>query len=348
MIRFLLIQTLIVVSSLTLTAQIDSSADLSPAPASIYETEAWKKLKPGSVYQGSLKLNSAVNNNWPLQWMIEGEHIAFTTVPEGWARKKYFGKQQTPRIYDPQQYLTETDREVLLDILKKHEEYSMIPIHLCIFGEGQRTEHISPELVSRSFLGNENAALMYYFVGDAKATIGFVNAKQKAPVKPDAKPLLDSFLVKAMFSKAGAHAASLKTDPKETMYATVAEVSRRMYWIEQELGLVKSADLLLDDHEPEAEEEEKPSTLDNLWQQLGGSKQNFTFFSVGILVAIGFILMATFLMIYRRIKVYHFPLYEGPKRLGAEFGASVGRVVRFKSAMQAPQDQKKQLDDSEL
>jgi len=323
-------------------------------PDPILSTEKWKKLKPGKVYQGYLKLNTDWSNNWPLVWQLKGDNLKLHKLHDGWMRKNYFRTQKS-RIHDPQGYLTNIQKDVLADILKNHEKVSQLPIHLFIFGAGQQFVSMDAQKAGEEFLKKPNSTLMYYFMGDSKATTGYV--KTKTPPKipgssekdEDVKPLLDPFLVKTMFTKAGTHAATQNQDPSETLYATVAEVSRRMYWIEQELGLVTPSENTLDDTSKEDEvEEDEPSMIDKLWEQLGGNKQNLLYLGSGILIALLFIVSAFILMIYRRLKVYQFPSYSDSTRLAAEYGAGVSEVVAFKDARVSLSDQKKRIEDSEI
>jgi len=321
-------------------------------PDPILASEEWLELPPGEVYRGYFKLPTVFQNNWPLSWQLKGDHIQLHKLHQAWFQQYYFNSTQQSRIYDPQGYLSQIEKEVLEDILKNHEKVSKLPIHLFILGAGQQLFGFDVVQAGQTFLQRPNSALMFYYMDQPKVTTGYVKtfAAPKIPGnEEDEKPLLDPFLVKTMFTKAGIHAAGMNQDTAETLYATVSEVSRRMYWIEHELGLVTPTELEPEESPSDKEEQEvELSVIEKFWAQLGGNKQNLLFLGSGILLAMLLMIAAFILMSYRRVKSYHFPNYTGPTRLKAQYGAGVSEVVAFKDPRVSLSDQKKRIEDSEL
>lgn len=321
-------------------------------PDPVLASEEWQKVQPGEVYQGYLKLSTAWQNNWPMSWQLRGESIELKKLPENWFKKNYYHGSEESGIHDPQSYLSKIEKDELEGILRNHEKVSQLPISLLIMGSGENLSDVEVKGLGENFLKKPNTTLMVYYMNEPKATTGYV--KTLAPAKipgneEEAKPLLDPFLVKTMFTKAGIHAAGMNQESSETLYATVAEVSRRMYWIEQELGLVIPTEVEGVEVTVEVNEvEDEGSVVDKLWEQLGGNEQNLLYLGSGVVVAVLLTFVALGLMFYCRIKSYEFPSYTGSTRLKAKYGAGVSEVVAFKDARVSLSDQKRQIEDGEL
>ena len=323
-------------------------------PDPILSSEEWRSLKPGQIYQGYLKLNSKWNNNWPLSWQLKGDNLKLSNLHDEWVRESYFKRSHKSSAHDPQGFLTSVEKDVLTDLLKNHDKVSLLPIHLFIFGADQQLVNMDAKVAGEEFLKTPNSTLMYYFIGDARATTGYVKTKklQELPGSDDGdkepKPLLDPFLVQTMFTKAGIHASTLDEDPTESLYTTVAEVSKRMYWIEQKLGLVIPSEPLMEEiQDVVSAEADEPSTIDKVWEQLGGNKQSLLYLGSGILIALLLIISAVVIIIYRRIRKYQFPDYNDSIRLAAKYGAGVSEVLAFKDARVSISDQKKRIEAGE-
>ncbi len=303
------------------------------------------KLKPGEARRGLWQLDSTFCQLWPMNWLGQKDYVLFSELaelPQSWVKSAYFKEPKTNRVYDPQDYLSAIEEDVIVDLLKNHSSLSQLPMSVYIFGNGQRVGKLTPQAVCEHFFADENAVVMFYFIDDPRATQGFMKLNKSLKTKE-----LDEFLVKTLFVKAGAHADSLQVDEKEAMYATIADVSQRMYWIENDLGIVKQSAVVVDDYKEKVVEKE-PSMMDKLWGHFGGSKENLAYFTGGVIIATLLILFAIVLQIFRRVKVYRFPEYKGARRLGGEYGAGIGEVLAFSDPKQSLLEQKKQIKDSEL
>jgi len=288
----------------------------------------------------------------PFSFDFDRDYLELKKLDDGWVKEYYFTNGADTSIHDPQSYLSGVEKEVLVEMLKRHSEVSQVTIHLFIMGAGQTLGKGSVERLAKDFLKEENSALMFYFIGDSKLTKGYIRAKGDPVGDDKGKPFLDPFIVSTMFSKAGLHAETLKLEKNDALYATLDEVSKRMYWIEQELGLVTAFKVQLENKEveevDEQEEVEASSYVAQLWEQLGGSKSSLSYLKKGGVVAVVLLITALILMIYRSKKLIKFPSYSGPSRLSAEYGAGVAEVVKFKDARVSLADQKKRIKLSDV
>jgi len=335
-------------------------------PDPIYATAGWKQAKIGEMYHGYMKLSAEWVRGFPNVFLWEEcgqegaramklEKVSDAIFPNLYRRNRGLELKEgnlASQILDPQGYLNEEEEAMVIEVLRSHEQLSRVPIDLFVFGSEQQLETMTPQKVGEQYLDKRNTALMYYFMGDARATSGYVNGG----VDEEGESLLDAYQVKNMYTKAGIYAAGLNQGRVEDLCATVTEVSRRMYWIEQELGLTTPLDIDAYEQEVAEVKVKKPSRLTKYWGTLKDSIGKYVggdARAVFVVVAILSLLVVVscfkvFKAIYIRVNQVTFPEYNGPTRLGADYGAGVSEIIEFKDARISLSEQKRKLRSDEI
>ncbi len=246
---------------------------------------------------------------------------------------KYFKSSHESYLIDPQRLLSKQhylDREGFLEY---HAHDSKIEIKMYLFDALQEIPqpYTLQKLVSERYADGDLTAVVFYFLGNPSRNLLAFGGKGASEIPPEeVQKILHSAKVKAME----------KSDPSIQIESFIVQLSIKLYWLEQSFAKTATTQAVPDTPKPAAPPPPPaPGALAKvkpylLYIVVGG---------MGVLISL--LSAAAAWVLWRRSRIYHFPVLEIPKRLGANYAAGVGAVIAFHDRLGSPSNQRDQVPD---
>lgn len=264
---------------------------------------------------------------------VEGtEQLSRNSEISGAYIERYFGKRPDGSLIDPQQLLSMQERMDMNYALKTHTDDSDVPMFVYLFDAEQRvTESYSQQNVYDSVFkeNKEPVVLVYYFIGSPERSEFLLagGASSKVP----------QWQVRELLWNA-AHKAREKSDSFDQLDGFVAQLSMRLFWIEE---ILRDLVVVTPVSGPVDVAKKVDPRAEKLVGLLDGPvRSHFVQFLTWSLPGVALIGLITFYLFRRRL---YFPENPSAARLGGEVGAMCGGVLSYKNRRQPPSEQRSQF-----
>ncbi|MFK7909606.1 MAG: hypothetical protein AB8F34_03295 [Akkermansiaceae bacterium] len=248
----------------------------------------------------------------------------------------YFRAFPENYLVDPQRLLTMQETQDRVGFLDYHAQDSEIDIRLYLFDAQQQIpEPYSLNQVAKNlYRDSPLTAVVFCFVGDPSRTIlAFGGRGAEHVTQQENTRILDSARIKSLES----------SDTSAQVEAFIVQLSISLYWLEKSLEDIKIAAI------PPVEEPErsaagsKKSSTPGL---LSHVKPSMIYIAISVSsFLVSLIAIAMIWYLWRKNKKYCFPVFELPRRLGADYGAGVGAVIGYRDTFGSPSHQRDQVPD---
>jgi len=238
-------------------------------------------------------------------------------------------------LHDPQGILNEEQSKIILNLITNHSEKSKIPIMLFLFKQNQEiplTESTIHTRLNKIFV-DKDQLLVFYYYGNALKSNGHLLLKDEDEL------LTNNWEIDEMFLKS-ARDASVLSDNFDQLESYVRELSKRSFWIES-----KFTKILPTEETPI----EQPSVKKKTDTKLKYIQTLLNEYFLSILA--GFIVIIVGIWYYlwnRKWRKYVLPLKEMPRRLGAEYGATISTPLEFSDVKVSLSDQRSKARSKDL
>ena len=248
----------------------------------------------------------------------------------------YFAERPDEYLIDPQQLLSRQEAIETKGFLDYHTADSEIDIRLYLFDAKQiiPSEYSLVHLAQEVYGDSHLTAVVFCFLGDPsrnRLAFGGQGAEHISGLRQ--RRMLESSLLRAME----------KSELASQVDAFVAEMSIKLYWMEQD-GIAS------DDKEVAVTgETEIPFSFHagKVSLQSPSFIEQVKFHQVHILLGLGSSLLTILgtgglWMQWNRTRRHHFQVLEIPRRLGADYAAGVGAVISFHNKYGSPANQQEE------
>lgn len=266
------------------------------------------------------------------------------SLPERWIAD-YFHRKHESYLIDPQRLLTNQETLDREGFLKYYAEGAELSVRLYLFDAKQQipSSYSLHRLVEAQYAEGPLTAVVFYFLGNP--------ARNELLFGGEGADGLDAIQLRKMLDRARVQALE-KSDPGSQMDAFMVQLSISMYWLEHSINQAKAeleAEALLFERRLKSdpgvgvEKEMAPDRHDLmvLWDEWKGYLAYGLVGGAGVL-AVVLVLLKLFLM-WSHSRRFRFPVLEHPPRLGADYAAGVGAVLRFYDKLDSPSAQKDEL-----
>lgn len=261
------------------------------------------------------------------------ELLSSTSEISGEYLIRYFGKKPDVSLIDPQQVLSMQERMDMKYALQTHIDDSDVPMYVYLFDTDQRVpESYSPQNVYNKVFNEseEPVVLVYYYIGAPERSEFLLagGASSKVP----------QWQVRELLWNA-AHKAREKSDRFDQLDGFVAQLSMRLFWIEEILrdlvvaGPVVAVTDVAVKVDPRAEK--IASLID------GPVKSHFQRILPWCLSGV---LLIALIALYLFRRTLYFPENPTSSRLGGRVGAMSGGVLSYRNRRQPPSEQRSQFE----
>jgi len=254
----------------------------------------------------------------------------------------YFLSYPEDYLVDPQRLLSmqeALDRKVFLEY---HADDSELDMRMYLFDENQKIPdpYTIEWLCRERYADGPLTAVVFCYLGDPRRSQLAFGGEGAAEVSPrQVRRMLESTKIKAME----------KSDPAAQLEAFIVQLSIRLYWLEKERGESRAV--------AAANEDDAANGLSLYFEAHSGGDsmilrgdepiamiKAYSGYMVagllGLLSLSGGIWLGWSL--WSRTRIYHFPVFDPPERLGAKYAAGVGAVLAFHSELGSPSNQRSQ------
>lgn len=251
----------------------------------------------------------------------------------GSLQSAYFSKRPSALLHDPQKLLGKSDADKQLEFLRYHAGDSSIDLQIYLFkgDEILAGDFDGEALVDRLFTGGRPAAVAFYFLGQPK--------RAQLHLSPD----LDEAVPDAR-RRASLQSAIAKADEDTTAVGQLekfaVQMTLQIYWMEKLLEqhrLRPPAVVAAVPQTPAQEKEQRDAGF--LEAGLEGLRRE----SRPLIAAAAGLLVLLILMLalrWRRSRI-RFVDVGMAARLGGNYGAHCGSIIRFASATRSPSRQRR-------
>ena len=332
--------------------------------------EELKALKKGEIIAGAdILVDGYVDNTLPLI-APEPEVAPLETsesdsdydpaiIPVEYL-EKYFAHSSKHYLIDPQKLLGKQERIDREGFLDYHAKDSAIDIKIYLFDALQQipASYSIEKLVKKRYEKTPLTAVVFYFLGDPSRNQLVFGGEGASEIDANTvRKMLESARLKAME----------RSEPSAQLEAFIIQLSIRLFWLEKEqaelAGQVVEAKVQEDAKavpEPEkvvdppvlapkkaTERHKKPHTIPEIEPSLFLKlKPYIPYICVGISgLTLSVIALLMTVILWKRGRIYRFPVFEVPCRLGADYAAGVGAVIAFHSNVGSPSSQRDQVPD---
>ncbi len=242
---------------------------------------------------------------------------------ERW-EKDYMRKPEKFLI-DPQKTLSRQEYRDQLSFLKYHDSDSSVKFYVYLFdGSQQIPNHINGVSLWKQHFSKEGpVVLLFYFMGNPSRSEFFASPDlMKSVGKSERARALESAVRHAL----------VKSHPVDQLDGFCEQMSHRIYWMEKalEAGVVAPPD-----------EEAKGSSLPTAQQWLMSSREWWHRWRRLAIISLGSLSCLMLLFWWRHSRRrYRLPVFDVPRRLGGDHGASVGAVISYSNRYLSAQAQR--------
>ena len=256
----------------------------------------------------------------------------------------YFVTQPRSYLVDPQRLLSKQESLDREGFLEYHANDSELDIRMYLFDAQQQIPepYTIQNLCRDRYAGEPLTAVVFCYLGDPSRTeIGFGGDGAAEISTSERRKMLESAMIKAME----------KSDPSMQLESFIVQLSIRLYWLERE-RIKKRALAAAENDLTGSDRGEESASLaggqpDKPEAGPAAMVRTYTLFIVAGLL--GFISLCVGLWLawstWMRSRRYHFPVFEVPERLGANYAAGVGAVIAFHRKLGSPSSQRDQVPD---
>ena len=265
-----------------------------------------------------------------------GDEEPALLVPERFV-DAYFAERPSGFLVDPQGLLDRAARREMEEFLDYHASDSKIDLHLYVFGGDQEIprEVREEDVVERFHSEGKPSLVVFYYHGrPARTAVDLSLAVMGDGVLVEMRRALQSSI----------QAAQEKVSPGDQLMAFCVQMSIRLYWFEQVVGLAEGGEGLaviappVDEAEVPVEQGKVVAAgkFDALWKQ----------WSLPLGVFGGTVLISILGIVVAKLRArYRFPEFEVAGRLGGSHGAGIGAVIGFGDTTQSPSTQRAEVKD---
>ncbi len=266
------------------------------------------------------------------------EELAEPQTPPGMIHQKYltayFGERPKSFLVDPQGLLSEADQRSREAFLSYHAADSAIDLFVYIFGQDQQIpdDVREEEITERFFTEGKPAVVVFYYLGMPQRTTFYISPRLTGAVSyAEQRRAFESALMMAFQT----------VDPAKQLEAFMLQMSIRVYWIEQLLGIGEK-------------QISDPSITMPVVSPAKVAKPNFIKTQIALLVpylwqiaaAVVVLIACSGAIYWRRARMtFCFPEFEVEPRLGGAHAAGIGAVISFSNRAQPPASQRNQVPD---
>lgn len=235
-------------------------------------------------------------------------------------------------VIDPQNLLSAEKREQQEAFLAYHASDSQIDVRVMLLASGQGLPAgVNAEfLIDNYFDQSREMCLGVYFYGEPeRSEIAYSRGLRRSAGSGAAADTVSNLLVEVR---------SLP-DPKRQFEEFCKQLSMRIYWLEEDVGLLQDATPIA--LSPTLKEPVFDDQVGSVFHKVTRSKPfviTASLFIVGAFAVLGWWLR-------RRSVKFRFPDQIVEERLGGPFGAGIGAVVHFGSTTESPTLQRDRVPD---
>ena len=246
------------------------------------------------------------------------------------------GLEITNGLHDPQEILSEEQSNIIKKLIAEHQDKSKIPITLFLFKQNQKISLTKSKFTNHinKIFPTGNHLLIYYYYGEPLNSTGYLL------LEDDQETIVSNWETDEMFLKSSRD-ASVEIEKIDQLQSYLRELSKRSFWVESKFipsNLTSN---------------KKTSTevIDAEQKATGQSNQTFHFISqhfISIIAAIALVIAGVWFYLWSRWRKYVLPLKDMPRRLGADFGATVSTPLEFSDVKVSLSDQRGKANNKSL
>lgn len=256
---------------------------------------------------------------------VSGEYVA-----------DYFSKRPDGHLVDPQNLLSESERNHLGEFLNSHSADSAIDLNVYVFGSDQQIpgDVRDEELAERLYSEGKPAMVIFYYLGSPKRSAMYLSPVMTDTVSAaEQRRALESSELQALGT----------TKPFNQVEAFLEQMSIRIYWMERMAdGTAEGTMENIPDGERARAFHKSRNRVEEPVKIPSWIITAAWFFAAGS----GGVIALWCLVIWWRGRVrYRFPEFGVEPRLGGNHGAGVGAVISFASPAVPPAMQRNQVPD---
>jgi hypothetical protein len=256
----------------------------------------------------------------------------------------YFSSVPDVYLMDPQGLLSRQEAIDREGFLQYHADDSELDIRMYLFDALQQLPepYTIQKLCQDQFSGGPLTAVVFCFLGDPTRTQIAFGGDGAAQITPyEIRKILESAKIKAME----------KSDPSAQIESFIVQLSIRLYWLERERARQKAIAAVQDGRSNAEDGADATGLTGGAGKQRGDSPvstvRSYAPYMVAGLIGVLSLGYGLWLVwsIWVSTRRYHFPVFEIPERLGANYAAGVGAVIAFHSKLGSPSSQRDQVPD---
>lgn len=246
----------------------------------------------------------------------------------------YFGARPETRLHDPQGLLREDVRGEIEEFLDYHAEDSAVDFRVNVFaGDQQLPVELDPDALAWSWFAGEGPGfIVFYHAGKPERS-----SIHLSPTLAEGIPEAERYRILSQAMVAGQKESGVG----EQLKAFCVQLAIRVYWMEQEAGLVEEAPIEAVLAEPEAGADAGAGEGESPLQAIVKR------WTAPVAVVAGSLLLAGFGVAWTLARRrFRFPEIEVASRLGGAHGAGIGPVMHFGDTTQSPSRQRERKLDT--